>query len=247
MKLQIKKKLLLAGIFIFFICIKGHSQGVATSNPLQYAAIQNGEANISARIKSQTDNMDNLAGVQGSMVKDAATMKKWEKQYNAYLTTAKGYAEKIAAASTLFQDGMQTLTYLWEIDQARKINPEGVFASMSMNNLYMETAAEFTKAYRILNKVIKAGGKESMLNGAERTMLLWQLSEELEVLNKKLRSLALSVCIYNFEDVWNRAIAGKIEKPNGMIASDAIRRHGKAMKQVARFYRMRQEHKPWFQ
>lgn len=104
---------------------------------------------------------------------------------------------------------MQTLTYLWEIDQARKINPEGVFASMSMNNLYMETAAEFTKAYRILNKVIKAGGKESMLNGAERTMLLWQLSEELEVLNKKLRSLALSVCIYNFEDVWNRAIAGK--------------------------------------
>lgn len=191
--------------------------------------------------------MNDLAGVQGSMVKDAATMKKWEKQYNAYLTTAKGYAEKIAAAATLYQDGMQTLTYLWEIDQARKINPEGVFASMSMNNLYMETVAEFTKAYRILNKVIKAGGKESMLNGAERTMLLWQLSEELEVLNKKLRSLALSVCIYNFEDVWNRAIAGKIEKTNGMIASDAIRRHSKAMKQVARFYRMRQEHKPWFQ
>lgn len=86
---------------------------------------------------------------------------------------------------------MQTLTYLWEIDQARKINPEGVFASMSMNNLYMETAAEFTKAYRILNKVIKAGGKESMLNGAERTMLLWQLSEELEVLNKNFAALLL--------------------------------------------------------
>ena len=176
MKLQIKKKLLLAGIFIFSVWIKGYSQGVATSNPLQYAAIQKGEANVSAKIKSQTDNMNDLAGVQGSMVKDAATMKKWEKQYNAYLTTAKGYAEKIAAAATLYQDGMQTLTYLWEIDQARKINPEGVFASMSMNNLYMETAAEFTKAYRILNKVIKAGGKESMLNGAERTMLLWQLS-----------------------------------------------------------------------
>lgn len=247
MKLQIKKNLLLTCIFIFSVWIKGYSQGVATSNPLQYAAIQKGEANLSAKIKSQTDNMNDLAGVQGSMVKDAATMKKWEKQYNAYLITAKGYAEKIAAAATLYQDGMQTLTYLWEIDQARKINPEGVFASMSMNNLYMETATEFTKAYRILNKVIKAGGKESMLNGVERTMLLWQLSEELEVLNKKLRSLALSVCIYNFEDVWNRAIAGKIEKTNGMIASDAIRRHGKAMKQVARFYRMRQEHKPWFQ
>lgn len=85
MKLQIKKKLLLTGIFIFSVSIEGHGQGVATSNPLQYAAIQNGEANISAKIKSQTDNMDNLAGVQGSMVKDAVTMKKWEKQYNAAL------------------------------------------------------------------------------------------------------------------------------------------------------------------
>ena len=75
MKLQIKKKLLLAGIFIFSVWIKGHSQGVATSNPLQYAAIQKGEANVSAKIKSQTDNMNDLAGVQGSMVKDAATMK----------------------------------------------------------------------------------------------------------------------------------------------------------------------------
>ena len=79
MKLQIKKKLLLAGIFIFSVWIKGYSQGVATSNPLQYAAIQKGEANVSAKIKSQTDNMNDLAGVQGSMVKDAATMKKWEK------------------------------------------------------------------------------------------------------------------------------------------------------------------------
>lgn len=40
MKLQIKKKLLLVGIFIFSVWIKGYSQGVATSNPLQYAAIQ---------------------------------------------------------------------------------------------------------------------------------------------------------------------------------------------------------------
>lgn len=51
MKLQIKKKLLLTGIFIFSVWIKGHSQGVATSNPLQYAAIQKGEANVSAKIK----------------------------------------------------------------------------------------------------------------------------------------------------------------------------------------------------
>ena len=246
MKLTVDRQILLIALLCWAFGIKCHAQGAVTSNPLEYAAIQQGEARINGQVKSQTDGMENLAGVQGTMVKEANIMKKWEKQYNAYLTTAQGYAEKIALASTLFQDGMQTLIHLWELDLARRINPEGTFATMSMNNLYMETAAELAKTYRILNKVIKKGGKESMLTGAERTMLLWQLSSELEQLNKKLRSLTLSITIYDFEDVWNRAIAGKIEKTNAMIASDARKRQAKAMKQVARFYRVRQEHKPWF-
>ena len=115
-----------------------------------------------------------------------------------------------------------------------------------MNNLYMETAAEFTKTYRLLNKVVKKGGQDNMLNGSERTMLLWKLSAELEQLNKKLRSLALSITVFNFEDVWNRAIAGKIEKTNGMLAEDARKRQSKAMRQVAKFYAIRQHSKPWF-
>lgn len=223
-----------------------YGQGASSSNPLEYTVIQKGEAELNSHITSQTRNLDELASVQGTMVGEATLMKKWEKQYNYYLTTTKGYTEKIAAACTLFQEGVQTLTYLWEIDQARKVNPQGVFASMSMNNLYMETAAEFTKTYRLLNKVVKKGGQDNMLNGSERTMLLWKLSAELEQLNKKLRSLALSITVFNFEDVWNRAIAGKIEKTNGMLAEDARKRQSKAMRQVAKFYAIRQHSKPWF-
>lgn len=155
MKLTVDRQILLIALLCWAFGIKCHAQGAVTSNPLEYAAIQQGEARINGQVKSQTDGMENLAGVQGTMVKEANIMKKWEKQYNAYLTTAQGYAEKIALASTLFQDGMQTLTHLWELDLARRINPEGTFATMSMNNLYMETAAELAKTYRILNKVIK--------------------------------------------------------------------------------------------
>lgn len=237
---------MVAGLMAMGICTKSHGQGASSSNPLEYAAIQKGEADINSHITTQTRDMGELAAVQGTMVGEATLMKKWEKQYNSYLTTTKGYAEKIAAACTLFQEGVQTLTYLWEIDQARKVNPQGVFASMSMNNLYMETAAEFTKTYRLLNKVVKKGGQENMLNGSERTLLLWKLSAELEQLNKKLRSLALSITVFNFEDVWNRAIAGKIEKTNGMLAEDARKRQSKAMRQVAKFYQVRQNSKPWF-
>lgn len=223
-----------------------YGQGASSSNPLEYTVIQKGEAELNSHITSQTRNLDELASVQGTMVGEATLMKKWEKQYNYYLATTKGYTEKIAAACTLFQEGVQTLTYLWEIDQARKVNPQGVFASMSMNNLYMETAAEFTKTCRLLNKVVKKGGQDNMLNGSERTMLLWKLIAELEQLNKKLRSLALSIIVFNFEDVWNRAIAGKIEKTNGMLAEDARKRQRKAMRQVAKFYAIRQHSKPWF-
>lgn len=198
---------MVVGLLAIGFSAKSYGQGASSSNPLEYAAIQKGEADIYSHITTQTRDMGELAAVQGTMVGEATLMKKWEKQYNSYLTTTKGYAEKIAAACTLFQEGVQTLTYLWEIDQARKVNPQGVFASMSMNNLYMETAAEFTKTYRLLNKVVKKGGQENMLNGSERTLLLWKLSAELEHLNKKLRSLALSITIFNFEDVWNRAIA----------------------------------------
>ena len=237
---------MVAGLMAMGICTKSHGQGASSSNPLEYAAIQKGEADINSHITTQTRDMGELAAVQGTMVGEATLMKKWEKQYNSYLTTTKGYAEKIAAACTLFQEGVQTLTYLWEIDQARKVNPQGVFASMSMNNLYIETAAEFTKTYRLLNMVVKKGGQENMLNGSERTLLLWKLSAELEQLNKKLRSLALSITVFNFEDVWNRAIAGKIEKTNGMLAEDARKRQSKAMRQVAKFYQVRQNSKPWF-
>ena len=237
---------MVVGLMAMGISTKSYGQGASSSNPLQYAAIQKGEADINSHITTQTRDMGELAAVQGTMVGEATLMKKWEKQYNSYLTTTKGYAEKIAAACTLFQEGVQTLTYLWEIDQARKVNPQGVFASMSMNNLYMETAAEFTKTYRLLNKVVKKGGQENMLNGSERTLLLWKLSAELEQLNKKLRSLALSITVFNFEDVWNRAIAGKIEKTYGMLAEDARKRQSKAMRQVAKFYQIRQNSKPWF-
>ena len=86
MKLTVDRQILLIALLCWAFGIKCHAQGAVTSNPLEYAAIQQGEARINGQVKSQTDGMENLAGVQGTMVKEANIMKKWEKQYNAYLT-----------------------------------------------------------------------------------------------------------------------------------------------------------------
>ena len=193
-----------------------------TSNPGQYLAIKKGEDNILSKITAQTNYRNKEAGIQAELSGTTAKIRNWEQQYNAYLKEASGYAKRTVACCQLYLEGVQTLNALWEVSAAKKINPQGVFATMSMNNLYMETAIQFIKTFRSLKKVCAKGTDKNMLNGAERTQLIWNLERELEQLNSKLRRLAVSISVFSFEDVWNRAIAGKIDKSNGMLALEAI-------------------------
>lgn len=220
-------------------------QGASTSNPGEHLAIITGEDNINSRISSQTNSRTKEAGIQSELSASTTKIREWEQQYNKYLKTTKGYADRIVADCHLYLEGVQTLTALWEVYAAKKINPQGVFATLSMNNLYMETATQFIKTYRSLKKVCKKGGEGNMLNTAERTELIWNLERELEQLNAKLRRLAVSISVFSFEDVWNRAIAGRIDKTNGMIALEARNRMRRAVTSVAKFYKLRQNSKPW--
>lgn len=234
-------------IFLLFFStmISSFGQSVTQSNPLEYAAIGEGESRINEIIGKQNEILDTLSVLHGGMVVAETKMKKWEQKYNSYLKTTQGYADAIKTGCTLYMQGMQTLTALWEINTACKINPQGIAASVSMNTLYAETAVELVKTYRILKSVIAKGGEGNMLKGSERTKILWQLNTELEQLNRKFRSLALSISLYTFEDVWNKAIAGKIQKSNKVLAKEALNRQKRALKVVARFYRERQSHKTW--
>lgn len=232
-------------LLFFSTMISCFGQSVTQSNPLEYAAIGVGESRINEIIGKQNEILDTLSVLHGGMVVAETKMKKWEEKYNSYLKTTQGYADAIKAGCTLYMQGMQTLSALWEINTACKINPQGIAASVSMNTIYAETAVELVKTYRILKSVVAKGGEGNMLKGSERTKILWQLNTELEQLNRKFRSLALSISLYTFEDVWNKAIAGKIQKSNKVLAKEALSRQKRAMKVVARFYRERQSHKTW--
>uniref|UniRef100_A0AB33IWL4 Uncharacterized protein n=1 Tax=Prevotella sp. GTC17254 TaxID=3236794 RepID=A0AB33IWL4_9BACT len=191
--------------------------------------------------------MSALAMEQGAMTVANTKMKQWEQKYNSYLKTASGYASAIKAATTLYADGLQTLMALWEVHTACRVNPQGIASSISMNNLYMETAAEFVRTYRVMRNVIAKGGEGNMLNGAERTQMLWNLANSLDLLNRKLRRLSISITMYSFGDVWDRAISGKINKSNKMLARESAKRMRRAISNVAKFYKYRQTNKPWGQ
>ena len=246
MKLPIDHRRILLLITLLLGTISLSAQGLSSSNPAEYAAIIAGETRIDSQVVKQSRGMTAIAAEQMAMVKLNTKMKNWEK-YNEYLKTVSGYASAIKAATTLYSDGMQTLTALWDVHAACRINPQGIAASVSINNLYMETASEFMRTYKTLKKVVAKGGEGNMLSGAERTELLWNLTDNLARLNRKLRLLAVSITMHSFEDVWNRAINGKIGKSNKMLAIESSKRMRRAMSNVAKFYRYRQSHKPWGQ
>jgi hypothetical protein len=103
-------------------------------------------------------------------------------------------------------------------------NPQGIVATMSMNNLYIETATELVTIYTTLRDAIAKGGTENMLTGAERSKTLWALNDRLDAFNKKLTKLYLSIRYYTMTDVWNSVTAGMLDRTNGEIALQAHRR-----------------------
>ena len=84
----------------------------------------------------------------------------------------------LTCGCSLYADGVQTLQHLYEIQRAINANPVGIGATLAMNDLYLETATEFIKTYRLLKVSVAKGGTDNMLTGAERTEMLWSEAYE---------------------------------------------------------------------
>lgn len=218
----------IAFMFLIMACpFRSYGQ-VAQTNPLHYLEIAKGQSAINSSIKGQTNDMLKIYGDQIAMAGEFTQIRKWEEKYNSYLKTARGYAETLKAGSTLIADGVQTLQRLLEIKKAIAANPQGIGATVSMNNLYGETAVELLKTYRLMKISVAMGGEKNMLTGKERTELLWWLSDQLSELNKKLHQLAFSIAYYNLNDVWTNLTVGIVDKDHGQIAQEALDRWKRA-------------------
>lgn len=226
MKLLTECKLMTVAV-ILIVPVLSYAQA-AESNPAQVVAIDEGNKMINDKISSQATAMQKTATYQGSIATEFTIMKGWESKYNSYLKKTRGYAEAIQAGTTLYADGVETLQHLYELQRAINANPTGIGSTLAMNDLYMETAQEFIKTYRVLKTSIAKGGEENMLTGAERTEMLWELTDALAKLNSKLRMLAISIAYHNLTDVWNQATVGIIPRSHSDIAHDAIDRWKRA-------------------
>ena len=190
---------------------------IVASNPLEWMALAEGNELINNQIDKQINGQTKTAILQNTIAAEFNQIHKWEKKYNSYLKTANGYASSLKACTHLYSDGVRIF-----------INPQGIVASMSMNNLYVETATELVSVYTLLREGIAKGGTENMLTGAERSKTLWALNDKLSAFQKKLNALYLSIRYYTMTDVWNRATAGMIDRDNSEVANIALDRWRRA-------------------
>lgn len=212
-------------ILILSLFGANHVQAQLTaSNPLEWMALAEGNEAINGEIEKQIKGQTKTAMLQNTIAAEFTKIHDWEKKYNSYLKTANGYASSLKACTHLYDDGVKIFLTLGKLQKAISNNPQGIVASISMNNLYMETATELVSVFNLLNDAVAKGGKENMLTGAERSKTLWALNDKLSGFSKKLHQLYLSIRYYTMNDVWNCVTAGMIDRSNGDIARQALGR-----------------------
>ena len=206
---------------------EAHAQ-IVVANPLEWAVLVEGNELIDGQIKNEIEGQTQTAVLQGTISAEFTQIKKWEQKYNAYLKTVDGYASSLKAATHLYNDGVRLFINLCDIRKAVAANPQGIAATLSMNNLYAETATELVTVYTTLRDAIAAGGEGNMLTGAERSRTLWMIEDSLKAFNRKLSLLSLSLRYYTISDVWYNATEGIVGLTNGEIARQAQSRWTRA-------------------
>ena len=213
-------------LITIYFPLTAHAQA-GQSNPDQYLIIEEGNSTINDSIKHQTKGQQKTAALQGVIAAEFTIMKGWEGKYVSYLKTVRGYAESLKAGTSIYADGVEVLRNMYDLRKAIGHNPVGMVATLSLNDLYLETASEFIRVFTTLKDVAR-GDKTNMLRGSERTEMLWRLSDQMADLNKRLRQLVISIAYHNMMDVWNRYTAGLIDRDKGVIASEALDRWRRA-------------------
>ena len=194
------------------------SAQIVVANPLEWAVLAEGNELIDGQIKNETEGMTRTAVLQNTIAAEFSGIRSWEKKYNAYLKSADGFASSIKAATYLYNDGVRLFINLSDIRKAIAANPQGLAATLSMNNLYIETATELVSVYSTLKEAVATGGDGNMLTGAERSETLWLIEDRLKAFNHKLSLLSLSLRYSTLSDVWYNATEGIVDRDYGEIA-----------------------------
>lgn len=140
--------------------IKGHAQ-IVTANPLEWMALAEGNELIDGQMESQIKGQTQTAMLQNTIAAEFNQIHGWQEKYNSYLKTASGYASSLKACTHLYNDGVRIFITLGKLRKAVSDNPQGIAATLSMNNLYMETATELVAVFTLLKDAVAKAARKT--------------------------------------------------------------------------------------
>lgn len=230
MKLQTAIRSLLAAL-ICLVSIEAKAQ-LSCENPLEYAALTEGNLLINEQYNSQIRSQMETAALQNIIAVEFDKIHSWEEKYSNYTKTVSGYASSLNAATHIYDDALKILLSLGDLKEAIANNPQGIVATMSLNTMYIEAATELVSCFTLIRNAVSTGGDRNMLTGAERSQLMWAINDKLDVFSKKLQKLVLCIRYYRMKDVWNTYTAGMIERNNSTVADNAHERWVRAARAI---------------
>lgn len=208
------------------------SAQASCENPLEYAALTEGNIAINAQIQSQIVGQTSTAALENIISEEFRKIHEWEEKYSKYTQTVSGYASSLNAATHIYDDALRILLSLGRIRHAVEDNPQGIVATMSLNTLYIEAAADLVSCFTLIRDAVAKGGVQNMLTGPERSQLMWSINDKLDSLSRKLQKLALCIRYYTMMDVYYTYNAGMVERDNASVAGIAHERWRRAARAI---------------
>ena len=142
------------------VCLRVSAADYVSVEPLWEVAVIEGNNMVIEKINTQTTKLMETAALQNTIALHFNAIKEWQGKYNSYLKKGHSYAEALRAGERLTAEGVRTVRDLMDLKKVMERNPEGIAATLSMNNLYIETIVEFIKTFRMLKSAI-SGEEES--------------------------------------------------------------------------------------
>lgn len=137
MKKRIDYRILMVGILSAVSVRMSAVIDFVSVDPLWEAAVMTGTKKVMDQYNTQNNKLLEMTALQNTMALHFNAVKEWRRKENAYLKVA-CYAEAVQAGSRLTAEAVRTVRDLMDLKKVMQRNPEGIAATLSMNNLYID-------------------------------------------------------------------------------------------------------------
>ena len=216
---------------VAMLCATVQATAQATEeNPSDWVVIQIGRDSLSAVYSKEITEMGKITGLQATMYVCLTQIKKYNREYSDYLSNVTPFLKNANLVKNLYGQGAILIRNTMLLTKIIQKRPVGIATSVSISNIYVELAVEVYKTYSTFKDIITKGGPDNKLNAKERVEMLWLLSDNIRMLNDKIRRLTFLIAVTDWEDVWEYYTEGLVPRDARQIARLALSRWQRAYK-----------------